>query len=105
MDTNNSDIQPPAPTLRHQDVNLAYPKDIEAKIQHLLKIYPAVSPSMMQVGLGPSLPSKIWKPVLRDLIERGLVKEDVFMHMTSTGRSQAYTVLSLKETRVTFPGA
>lgn len=69
---------------------------IEHKILHLLKIYPKISPSMMQIGIGSSLPASMWRPVLASLIERGVVQEDFIMSPSSSGRQQTYTVLSLR---------
>lgn len=68
---------------------------IEEKIIHLLGIYPKISPSMMQSGIGSSLPANMWKPVLRNLIDRKVVNEDYIVAPTPTGRQQSYTVLSL----------
>lgn len=89
--------------LSQQDVNLSYPDDIKAKIVHLLEVFPVISPSMMQIGIGSSLPAKLWKPILRQLIADGILKEDVFVHPTAAGRQQSYTLLSLKDTTINFP--
>lgn len=70
---------------------------IRDKILHVLKIYPRLSPSMLQVGLGTALSSSIWKPVLRQLIADGEVLETNQRAETPTGRQQVYTVLSLAE--------
>lgn len=89
--------------ISEQDVNLSYPEDIKDKIIHLLQIFPVISPSMMQIGIGSSLPTKIWKPVLRQLILDKVVKEDFFVHPSAAGRQQSYTLLSLKDTPINFP--
>lgn len=68
---------------------------IQKKIVHLLSIFPKVSPSMMQIGLGSSIPTQMWKPILRDLINEGIVQEDIIVHPTVVGRNQTYTILSL----------
>ena len=58
--------------------NLKHNSDdiIEARILKVLEIYPKISPSMMQIGIGSSLPTIIWKPILDSLVERGLVIRD-----------------------------
>lgn len=87
----------------NQDVNLSYPDDIKAKIIHLLEVYPVISPSMMQIGIGSSLPAKIWRPVLNQMIKDKILKMDVFVYPTATGRQQSYTLLSLWNHVVIFP--
>jgi hypothetical protein len=71
---------------------------IKAKILHILKIYPHVSPSMLQVGLGSSLPSKAWRPVLEAMLTSEEISEDVIMATTAGGRHQTYTVIRLTST-------
>ena len=68
---------------------------IENKIIRLLRIYPKISPSMMQIGIGSSLPVNIWKPILNKLIEDGTVKEDFLVVPSASGRQQSHTILSL----------
>lgn len=70
---------------------------ITDKIIGVLKIYPKISPSMMQIGIGSSLPTSIWKPVLEDLIERKIVVRDVIVALSASSRNQSYTVLSLAD--------
>ncbi len=72
-------------------------EEIETKIIHLLGIYPIISPTMLQGGLGPQLKPALWRPVLTDLIERGIVVTDVESMTTPTGRYNDYTKLSLAE--------
>jgi len=48
---------------------------IEAKIVALLQVYPTLSPSMIQAGLGPSLPATLWRPVLQRLLQEGVLKQ------------------------------
>lgn len=71
---------------------------IRDKILHLLRIYPIVSPSMLQIGIGSSLPTSIWRPVLQELLDTGEVKEDIIVSLSAAGRNQSYTLLSLKDT-------
>lgn len=72
-------------------------KDIEAKIVHLLGIYPTISHTMLQGGLGPSLKPALWRPVLLGLIESGVVVEEHEQLLTPTNRHNNYTKLSLAE--------
>ncbi len=73
---------------------------IEARILHLLRIYPIISPTMLQSGLGPSTKSAEWRPVLSDLIARGLVIERHEELQTPSERYNTYSKLSLPGTSV-----
>ena len=70
-------------------------KQIRDKICHLLKLFPRISPSMMQVGIGPAVPPKMWRPLLEQLITEGKVMRTSELHETPGGRQQSYTILSL----------
>lgn len=65
------------------------------KIVHVLSMYPVLSPSMLQIGLGTALPPDLWKPLVEELITLGVVKRDDVVSMTPTNRLQTYTRLSL----------
>lgn len=47
--------------------------DVRAKILFLLETYPFISRSMIQVGLSPALPPKLWDPILQSLVTEGSV--------------------------------
>lgn len=68
---------------------------IADKITHLLSIYPIISPSMLQIGLGTSLPPTIWKPVLMELIESDVIKREESSLLAPNGQCRNYTKLSL----------
>lgn len=72
---------------------------LRAKIIHTLTIWPKLSPSMLQVGIGTSISPNIWKPILEQMIESGeLVREE--KHAKShIGRDQVYTILQLGNVR------
>lgn len=44
-------------------------QDQRLKILHLLETFPYISRAMIQVGLGPALPPKLWDPILANLVE------------------------------------
>lgn len=75
-------------------------KEIETRILHLLKIYPLISPTMLQSGLGPSTKPENWRPVLVDLVQRGVVIEEQQSMQTPSERYNTYTKLSLPGTTV-----
>lgn len=66
---------------------------IEDKILHTLSVYPRISPSMLQVGVGPSLSPVIWRPILDSLIMQGKVKREHIRRESPGGRTRTYEVL------------
>lgn len=82
------------------DTNNIEGAEIETRILHLLKIYPIISPTMLQSGLGPSTKPAQWRPVLVDLLARGKVIEESQSMQTPSERYNTYTKLSLPGTTV-----
>lgn len=72
---------------------------IETRILHILGIYPKLSNSMLQVGMGTSLPPKIWKPVLVRMINEGTLISSSVSSLTPDGRAQSYTVISVAQAK------
>jgi hypothetical protein len=77
---------------------------VKTKILHVLSIYPVISPTMLQGGLGAYIKPKIWRPALEALIDEGKVVETQEGVMTPYDRYNTYTKLSLPDTRVTVGG-
>lgn len=67
------------------------------KILHVLGIYPRLSPSMIQIGIGPSIPSAVWKPIMEKMIEDGTLKRENLSLKGPTGRDNNYAVISIAE--------
>ena len=76
------------------------PEEIETKILHLLRIYPIISPTMLQGGLGPAMRPEKWRPVLTNLIAQGKVIEEQKSMQTPSERYNTYSKLSLAGTTV-----
>ena len=72
-------------------------KEIEVKIVHLLGVYPVISPTMLQGGLGPAVKPALWRPVLAGLIEAGIVEEEFEPLMTPSDRHNTYHKLRLAQ--------
>lgn len=70
---------------------------VRAKIKHVLSIFPKLSPSMLQVGIGTGVPPRFWKPIFRQMVAEGVVKVDQVSFLTPNGRDQTYKVVSLTE--------
>jgi len=80
--------------MRESDTE-SFEATIYDKIVHVLSVYPKLSPSMLQVGIGTSVPPSIWRRVLQDLVEEGKVVKDEEVRLAPSGRHQLYTVISL----------
>jgi hypothetical protein len=88
-----------APTTSDTIMNAAIEsvKQIRARILFTLSVYPKLSPTHLQVSLGPGTRSSLWHPVLDQLIEEGLVEKIQIRptEMTPSGRDQIFTVIQL----------
>lgn len=74
--------------------------EISKRIKHILTIYPCISPSMLQVGIGTGLPPSIWRPVLEKMITDKQVYRKIVAATNPGGRSVSYKVLHLAEPEV-----
>lgn len=72
-------------------------KDTKAKILYVLKIYPYISRPMLQYGLSPSLPPKLWAPCLGELMMEGKVLLKRINTTNPKGTSQTKDVYHLPE--------
>lgn len=70
-------------------------EDIRAKILHILSIYPVISPTMLQAGLGGGWRPKMWHPVLDTLIEEGVIIREKKSLMTPSNRYNTHPILRL----------
>lgn len=66
---------------------------IETRILETLAIYPRLSPTMLQAGLGPALSPKLWRPALDRLIEMGLVSINAEFPPSGSERTRPFTVI------------
>lgn len=71
--------------------------DMAVRITHVLKHFPRLSHSMLQVGLGPNLPPRVWRPVLDEMITEGEVKVETLSVTAPSGRQQSLTIISLAD--------
>lgn len=65
------------------------------KIKFILTYFPKLSHSMLQVGIGMNVPSKLWRPILEEMIIEKEVKVENVSVITPTGRSQSFTIYML----------
>jgi len=80
-------------------------QEVAIKILHILQVFPAISPSMLQIGIGSSLPAKLWRPILQQMIDDKTVKQDFCLFPTPSGRQTTYTIISLYNTEIKMPKA
>jgi len=78
-------------------------QEVATKILHILQVFPAISPSMLQIGIGSSLPAKLWRPILQQMIDDKVVKQDFCLFPTASGRQTTYTIISLFDTEISMP--
>lgn len=70
-------------------------QNIRDRIMRILHIYPKISPSMLQIGLGTSLPPAIWRPILDTMIAEGIVTREDVHGATGSGRQKSYEIIRL----------
>jgi hypothetical protein len=69
---------------------------VREKIIFSLTIYPVLSPSMVQIAVTPVVPPSVWRPILEQLIEEGIVERRNQLLDTPAGNQKVKTLLSLK---------
>lgn len=67
---------------------------IADKILHILKNYPKISPSMLQISLGSGVPTTLWQPILDVLVGAGEVYRYHRTILAPSGRTQVVTIIS-----------
>jgi S1-C subfamily serine protease len=75
---------------------------LRSKILHTLSIFPYLSQSMIQVGIGTAISPNMWKPLFQELIAEGkIVKTDVSA-TSPLERAQTYQVYHLPQNPYNF---
>lgn len=67
------------------------PEESKERLMHVLEIFPAISPSMMNIAMN-SVDSACWKPTLQEMLVAGEIKSKTIFVLTPIGRNQSYTV-------------
>ena len=84
-----------AEELNEMDNDETLDTDMEARIRLLLELYPVISPTMLQAGLGPQIPPAKWRPALEKLLENGEVRQESVYRQSVAGRHRNYVRLGL----------
>jgi hypothetical protein len=72
---------------------------IESQILETMEVFPKISPTMLQSGLGPSLKPALWRPALRRLIQQGRIVQKAEFPPAGSQRTRPFTVLELVQKR------
>lgn len=70
---------------------------VRTKIKHVLTLYPKISPSMLQIGIGTGVPPRFWRPIFAQMIKEGAIEVKTFNARFPSGRDHVYKVVSLKQ--------
>ena len=93
VQTNDTDAEIDT-NIQSVDVGMAAEDMIRKRITHTLSIFPRISPSMLQVGIGTGMPPALWHPVLDQMVADNLVNRyQVSATNPVTGRDQVYTII------------
>jgi len=75
---------------------LPIPDQVRIRILTIFQHYPKISPSMLQVGIGPQIAPRDWHPVLESLILENAIERLYYTGSSPTGRSSIYTYLQAR---------
>jgi hypothetical protein len=75
-------------TTLSDDVNSLLVKSTKAKIVHVLKIMPALTPAALQTSIGTAVPPGLWRPCLEQLIHDGVVAVTNIFTVSPNGRHE-----------------
>jgi len=67
------------------------------KIVFTLTLFPRLTPTMLQVGIGPHVPPRRWRPILERLVTEGKISREERGVTTPIGQYRTVTILSLSE--------
>lgn len=71
------------------------PEEIRERIMFVLGVYPGISNSMLQVGIGTTLSTAQWKPVFNEMVVEGAITNKPQLLKSTAGRTCNYTKLFL----------
>lgn len=67
---------------------------IKEKILRVLEVYPTLSPAMLHIGIGTSVKTSFWRPILDEMIAERLVTE-TRTYVEINNKSKQYVLISL----------
>lgn len=73
------------------------PAEVRKRITFVLEMYPKLSYTMLQVGLGTAYKPLYWRPELQAMIADGTVRQWEEMRVGPTGRYNVYTFIALAQ--------
>lgn len=70
---------------------------IRDKLIFVLAVFPKLSSTMLQIGLGTSVSPSEWRPILASLIQEGIIVVDSVTYLSTVQRWQTYRIHRLRE--------
>lgn len=67
----------------------------KARILHSLQVFPFLAASQLHQSIGSATSTKLWRPLLEELIEDGKIVVTHIQEVTPSGRTQSYTIYHL----------
>ncbi len=71
------------------------PGQIQKHLTHLLKVYPVLSPTMIQAFLGSKVRPSTWKPIMEAMIEGDILVRYEVVSQNTWGQLRSYTCIKL----------
>lgn len=82
-----SDIEPAASAAK---VAVGDAVKIAKKLQHVLKVYPGLNISMIQVGMGISIKAPQWRPIFNWMKTKGYIREENLFAVNPAMQNRSY---------------
>lgn len=73
------------------------PERIQEQLTHLLRVYPVLSPTLIQALLGTKVRPHVWKPVMEQMIEGGTLVRQIAVSKNAWGQLHNYTCIKLND--------
>jgi hypothetical protein len=68
---------------------------IRERIEFILTHYPILSASMLQISIGPNMSPRLWRPVLQEMINEGVVVRKEEPTTSNIGQFRTLVKISL----------
>lgn len=79
------------------------PERIKLRIVYTLSAYPAISQAMLSAIFGWAVPSRMWRPVLEELIVKGIVVKEEIQMQSHIGQHRTITRFRLTAIKLPDP--
>jgi hypothetical protein len=83
--------------MAHADGKTATSGQIRKQLIHLLRLYPVLSPTMIQSSLGGKVRPSVWRPIMESMIKEGTLVRNEVVSENSWGQFRSYTCIKLAD--------